>query len=200
MPTCDRSVAQGSLFTYKDACEFYEQPPTATRRGHLERYRARAFGEVESIEPLVGNDGVVVKFRCPAEASRLEERMYMAQLHTLQTVVDTENIELGNHARLTWFVSPASGPPTNGGASDGFYLMKTADCWQEDVSVWIESIKPGMVMDAWFSIQRIDSLSIDGRKHRDYKLLATGLEHHGDGSDDSEDGVGYCVYCAELLL
>ncbi|KAJ6448510.1 hypothetical protein C8R47DRAFT_1231004 [Mycena vitilis] len=116
-------VSLGSLFTYKDTCPTWIEPPTDMRRGQLMTFEVGAFGEVDSIEALAGNDGVVVKFRCPAEASCLEKRMYARQLHTLQTVVDTENVELGEHTRLTWFASPAPGTPSNGVASDGAFFL-----------------------------------------------------------------------------
>jgi hypothetical protein len=52
VPTRDRSLAQGSLFTYKSTRE-PEVMPTTHRRGFLKKYEGAVFGEIKGQQKLV---------------------------------------------------------------------------------------------------------------------------------------------------
>lgn len=55
VPTRDRSLAGGSLFTYKLA-QSSEAMPTSFRRGFLKTYEGNLFGQIASIRKLVRVD------------------------------------------------------------------------------------------------------------------------------------------------
>jgi hypothetical protein len=50
VPTRDRSVAFGSIWTFKDCADEHE--PTATSRGHLRPFLGQIFGQVDSLDSM----------------------------------------------------------------------------------------------------------------------------------------------------
>jgi hypothetical protein len=52
IPTRERSLARGSLFTYKSIRD-PEVMPTAHRRGFLKKYEGAVFGEIKGLHKLV---------------------------------------------------------------------------------------------------------------------------------------------------
>ncbi|KAJ6476670.1 hypothetical protein C8R47DRAFT_1220162 [Mycena vitilis] len=175
VPTRERTLAGGDLFTYKGVGSIYETFPTATRGGCLRKYEGCAFGEIVSTEALHSKAGVVVKLQCPTDASCLDAEIYMGQLRTLQCVVDVENSEMGDCIRSTWFASPVSDPESRGNLADGvvfFYLMGSDE---EDFNAWRDAFRPGLILEVWLSLQRIDTLCRQGHLIRDYSLLATSI-------------------------
>ncbi|KAJ6560613.1 hypothetical protein DFH09DRAFT_1364768 [Mycena vulgaris] len=90
-PTRDRTIASGSLFTFKDLIAAPVVWPATPRKVALKRYMATAFGEVDFIGDLNNERGVCVRLRCPSDATCSAAATFLKQILVLKKVLSDES-------------------------------------------------------------------------------------------------------------
>ncbi|KAJ7177015.1 hypothetical protein C8R46DRAFT_1213576 [Mycena filopes] len=170
-PTRDRTLAGGSLFTYKDRIFDANLTLNPERRAESKRYTGVAFGEVRSVITLDQRAGFVVQICCPDDASCCAIEMYTAQIRLLKSVVDTDDVENPGDSSASWFVPP---PPDNVAprfADPCFYVYVMANNPRElrDLTAQMTT---GKMLQVWVTPERIDRELPDGEVQKEYGLLA----------------------------
>ncbi|KAJ6575706.1 hypothetical protein DFH09DRAFT_1311755 [Mycena vulgaris] len=111
VPTRDRSIAGGSLYTFKIPSPEYgsEVGPTHARRGYIRNYKGDVFGEVDAVCEMVHQKGVSLRIKCPSFASCAVREVFLAQVKLFRNILQHDNETLGGGVRGSWFSSTSMG-------------------------------------------------------------------------------------------
>ncbi|KAJ6447616.1 hypothetical protein C8R47DRAFT_1272478 [Mycena vitilis] len=136
--------------------------------------RINSINQSNGEENYDGGVGIIVKFKCPADASCLARDLYDGQLRALQSILDVENGETGNDALSTWFTSPLD-RDRGGNSSTGYFFFNVMAVDVEDPADLRDSLSPGLLLEVWVSMQRVDTAFPGGHKERNYSLTGRSL-------------------------
>ncbi|KAJ6576487.1 hypothetical protein DFH09DRAFT_1078089 [Mycena vulgaris] len=111
VPTRDRSIAGGSLYTFKIPSPEYgsEVGPTHARRGYIRNYKGDVFGKVDAVCEMVHQKGVSLRIKCPSFASCAVREVFLAQVKLFRNILQHDNETLGGGVRGSWFSSTSMG-------------------------------------------------------------------------------------------
>ncbi|KAJ7033608.1 hypothetical protein C8F04DRAFT_1184049 [Mycena alexandri] len=171
VPTRERSIAGGSLSTFKGN-GFREDIaiwPTELKRGFNPKFLSLAFGEVVSVVEIVRGFGVgkldvynvqkdrsgaCVEFGCPTGATCAAVELFNQQLVSLRDIVKSDVADVGGICSSSWFSydNISQSPETMTGRFWVYFMAEYAGHHERLVKDFIT----GRHVDALVSFQRIE--------------------------------------------
>ncbi|KAJ6451880.1 hypothetical protein C8R47DRAFT_1083933 [Mycena vitilis] len=169
-PSRDRSLAGGSLYTFKAKGNEYREEisPTNTRRGRLRKFVTCAFGEVDAAYTMSDGRGVCIRLRAPAEGSCSVSEAFGGQLKFLRDVLGQHN--RSGRVRGSWF---ATDTLVNVETKDGCFYVFMVTMSASATAMLLNHVLTGKLIQLEVSFQRLD-LPANGGIESEYSLLG----HH----------------------
>ncbi|KAJ6455111.1 hypothetical protein C8R47DRAFT_1082906 [Mycena vitilis] len=169
-PSRDRSLAGGSLYTFKAKGNEYREEisPTNTRRGRLRKFVTCAFGEVDAAYTMSDGRGVCIRLRAPAEGSCSVSEAFGGQLKFLRDVLGQHN--RSGRVRGSWF---ATDTLVNVKTKDGCFYVFMVTMSASATAMLLNHVLTGKLIQLEVSFQRLD-LPANGGIESEYSLLG----HH----------------------
>ncbi|KAJ6560614.1 hypothetical protein DFH09DRAFT_1364769 [Mycena vulgaris] len=189
MPTRDRTVINGELFTFKSCAQ--EHLATDRRRGCLQEYRATVFGEVDCYLEISRIRTVVVRLKCPDGVSCAARTLYREQLGVMRRILEFERADLGSTIDRSWFQSEYDFGDEPAAAGECFYVTIVSESLFS--FVWLRQfLEIGDNIELPVSLRRVDEECPDtGAVHSGYELRGRECKLLDDHDLPPRKAIGY---------
>ncbi|KAJ6556990.1 hypothetical protein DFH09DRAFT_1317569 [Mycena vulgaris] len=104
IPTRDRSLSRGSLFSFKDMADDNDTYAMHRAQGSR-RYTGWLFGEIDFVGVLDNEKGLCVRLCCPRDATCSAEALFVDQIEVLGETISVEEELEGGVLLESWFGS-----------------------------------------------------------------------------------------------
>ncbi|KAJ6511880.1 hypothetical protein C8R47DRAFT_1207237 [Mycena vitilis] len=160
LPTRDGSIDGGSIWTFKNCDD--EQEATTTKRGVNRPYVAQVFGVVDHV--ALNDDVLVVRLRCPGNASCFTQKLFDAQVANALSIIAEDARGVDGKVVSSWKATlwnSVSLPFVAG----TFYAMLIIDV-PTTIRPAFTFPGPGVAIKATVSLKRVETRGMDDGEPR----------------------------------
>ncbi|KAJ7130739.1 hypothetical protein C8R43DRAFT_661224 [Mycena crocata] len=177
-PIREQTYMDGDLFTYKDCKR--EVDASGLLRGHVPNFHPLVFGEVDWVGALSDSVGILVRLKCPTNASDSAKTEFSTQLDAMALIIAQERVETGGFTESSWL-----GGQINADGEKVFELNGKPGCFSVgfpydgfvDAGEVKSDMKVGSVVSIMVSLSRFDRTH-EGALIRRYSMRGHFYENH----------------------
>ncbi|KAJ7161935.1 hypothetical protein C8R43DRAFT_947431 [Mycena crocata] len=173
LPTRDRSMSNGSLFTFKDVDAEAEELPSDDERGRVPVYIAELFGRVQGVQDLDPGPAVgqITRLVLPPRISCRATDMYRLQTVALHDILHSDCVAEGGEIAGSWFISDLFNDYYEGAMHS--FVVVLVHIYTPN---WEHYLRIGNTVKMRVLMKRLDVWKpVSNCFLRDYSLLATDI-------------------------